>query len=304
MELEPFECIIIGGGPAGLACAIMLGRARRRVLLINSGTPRNAPSHGIHGYLGAEGITPLDLVERGRAEAARYGVEFCDERARSVARRGETFTVETPTRILAALRLVLAYGLRDELPELPRFGEFYGHSIFHCPDCDGYEFSDQPVGVIGSGQKAITLTFRLRQWTRNQCILTHGASAGFSAEMQRLLDAEAVPVYPSPVDQLFGSEGRLTGVRLRDGTSLPLRGLFFSLGKERSASLAEELGCDLDEVEPHVRVDQSQASSVPGVYVVGDLTAGAQMAITAAADGVTAAIAVNKSLLSPEWPVS
>jgi thioredoxin reductase len=298
-----YDSVIIGGGPAGLTCGYFLARARRSVVIVDSGQPRNAATWAIHGFLGHEEITPDELRRRGRRQAEGAGSQFVEATATS-ARREETFLVETTCGPLRARTLVLAYGLRDVRPDIPRFGEFYGRSIFHCPDCDAGDFADQPLGVVGSEKKAAAMTLLLRQWTPRLSLLTNGRAAEWDEQAQTALRSERVRVHTEPIVRLHGADGLLERVELSSGECVEVAGLFFAVATERCCGIAEELGCELDEVRPHVKVDHHKQTSIPGVYAIGDLIAGSQLAVTAAADGAIAAISINKDLLPTAWTLS
>lgn len=294
-----YDAIIVGGGPAGLTCAIFLGRYRLRVLVCDSGRGRNYASHAIHGFLGQHGIPPDELRRRGRAEAEASGVEFCDCTVQRVESSGDVFNVATTSGTWHARRVVLAYGVRDLLPDIPRFEEFYGTSAFHCPDCDGYEISGKRVGVIGWGKKVVGLALRLLQWTEELTVLVDGHERDFSKEETSKLLAESVAVKDEKVIELLGKDGELQAAVLSTGERVPLDALFFTIGVERTCDLAEQLGCVPVEGTPCLTVNDFKETTVEGVYAIGDLVPGSQLAITSAADGAIAAIAINRSLLPP-----
>ena len=294
-----YDCIIVGAGPAGLTCAIFLGRYRRRVLVLDTGKPRNYASHGIHGFLGQHSILPADLAKRGRKEASDVGVEFCDLAAKKIAKVGEEFEVTTDSGVLRARRIALAYGVRDLTPDIPRFEEFYGTHIFHCPDCDGYETRDSQIGVIGSGKAAAGLALKLLQWSDRVRIFTNGVAKKLDKKQNSKLLAESVDVREKKIIELTDRTGKLTGVVLEDGEKVDVDYFFFTIGVERSCSLAEDLGCEVYRSMPNVKVDAHRQTTIEGVYAIGDLAPGSQLAITSAADGAIAGIAINKSLLPP-----
>ncbi len=295
-EQAPYDAIIIGGGPAGLTCAIFLGRYRRRVLVLDEGRPRNYASPALHGFLGQHGIDPIELRERGRAEALEAGVEFSEVRATKIAHDGDVFTVNDELR---ARRIVLAYGVRDTLPDIPEIEAYYGISVHHCPDCDGYESRDQRIGVIGWGKSVAGLALKLLQWSDDIVIFTHGQPREWDEEMHSKILAERIEVKDEEIVALTGGKGIVDAAVLKTGERVAVQRLFFTIKVERSCTLAEELGCEVDPDTPNVIVDEHRKTTVEGVWAIGDLAPGAQLAITSAADGAIAAIDVNKSLLPP-----
>ena len=301
----PYDAIIIGGGPAGLTCAIFLARYRRRVLLIDAGRPRNYATEGIHGFLGHHSIKPAELLARGRAEAELFGVEFRDERVTKIERVGDVFEVSVAeTRLSArARRIVLAYGVRDTLPDIPGVERYYGKSLHHCLDCDGWESRDQRVGVIAWGTAAAGLALKMLQWTDDVVVFTHGHQREWEDEETSKLLAEQIDIKDEKIVALEGTDGNVSAAVLETGERVAVQHLFFSINVERSCTFAEELGCQVDAAAPNVKVDEYRQTTVEGVWAVGDLVAGAQLAVTAAADGAIAAIAINKTLLPPSRKV-
>lgn len=294
-----YDCIIIGGGPAGLTCAIFLGRYQRRVLLVHHGRPRNYASRAIHGFIGQHNIPPGELIRRGREEAEAAGAEICECTASKVERTGDLFEVTTSNGVFRARRVVLAYGVRDMLPDIPEIESYYGGSVFHCADCDGYEVREKEVGVIGWGPRAVGLSLKLLQWTSRITVFTDGHERGWTEEHQSKLLAESIRIKEEKIVSLIGREAMVEAAVLRSGEQIPVDALFFTIGVERSCLLAEGLGCDVDPQRPNIVVDAHKQTTIEGIYAVGDLVAGSQLAITSAADGAIAAIALNQSLLPP-----
>lgn len=294
-----YDCIIIGGGPAGLTCAIFLGRYRRPVLVCDNRKPRNYASHGVHGFLGQHGILPADLLARGRSEAEDADVEFCDCTAEKIEKVGDIFEVTTTSGLWRARRLVLAYGVRDELPDIPHIHDYYGASVHHCPDCDGFESSDKIIGVIGWGKRAVGLALKLLQWTDRLTIFLHGHEREWTREETSKLLAESVKIKDEAVISLEGADGIVRAAVLSTGERVEVESIFFTIGTHRSCDLAEQLGILPFEDTSCLLVNDLKETNVAGVYAVGDLVPGSQLAITSAADGAIAAIAINKSLLPP-----
>ncbi len=294
-----YDAVIIGAGPAGLTCAIFLGRYNLRVLVVDSGKTRNYASQGVHGWLGSHGIKPGELLARGREEAVSFGVEICQCVASKIEKVGDFFEVTTNTGVSRARRIVLAYGVRDHLPDLPDFEQYYGKAIHHCPDCDGYEITGKRVGVFGWGKRVAGFSLKLRQWTDRLTIFTNGQPHDISPEEMSKLQAETIRIVREKIVKLVGDGEHLRSVVTETGEEIEVEAIFFSIGTERSCTLAEEIGCDVEETTPNVKVDAHRQTSVEGVYAVGDLVAGSQLAITSAADGAIAAIALNKTLQPP-----
>jgi thioredoxin reductase len=298
-----YDCIIIGGGPAGLTCAIFLARYRRRVLIVDSGKPRNYASRAIHGFLGQHGIAPGELLARGRAEAEAAGAEICHCVAERVEASGDIFEVTTTAGMMRTRRVVLAYGVRDTLPDIPDIASYYGGSVFHCPDCDGYEVREKRVAVIGWGKKVVGLALELLQWTEELTVFTDGHAREWTDEHHSKLLALGIAVVDEKIVSLDGDDGMVRAAVLSTGERVPVDALFFTIGVTRSCLLAEDLGCDVDPERPNIVVNEYRQTTIEGIYAVGDLVPGSQLAITSAADGAIAAIAINKSLLPPSQVV-
>lgn len=294
-----YDCIIIGAGPAGLTCAIFMARYRRSTLIIDSGTPRNFASQGVHGFLGHHGIRPAELLAKGKKEAIEAGAEICECTAERFEKCGDYFEVKTSTGTFKGRRIVLAYGVRDTRPDIPEFDDYNGSSIYHCPDCDGFEISDKRVGVIGTGKRVAAMTLRLSQWTDQLTVLTNGEEPEIGPEEMSKLEAESVKVIRQKITKLNGSNGILRAIEFEDHQTLELDAMYFTLGVTRSCNIAELSGCEVYAESPNIVVDEYKQTSIEGVYAIGDLVAGSQLVVTSAADGAIAAIAINKSLLPP-----
>lgn len=302
-ESEIYDCVIVGAGPAGLTAAVFLGRFRRSVLVVSAGQGRNYAARGIHGFLGYHEIAPGELLERGRTEALAVGAELLEARVSRIERTGEYFELATDAGTVRGRRILLAYGVRDILPDIPRFDEFYGRSIHHCPDCDGWEERDRKIGVIGKGKKVAGLALELLQWTPQVTIFTDGEDKEMNSDQVSKLHVRGIEVIEDPIEELIGDEGRLQQVRLRSGRCVPIESVFFTLGMERAATLAEDLGCEIEEGKICLRTDMQCRTTVEGVWAAGDLVEGSHLVVKSAADGAIAAIAINKSLLPPSQTV-
>jgi thioredoxin reductase len=300
-DRDVHACAIIGAGPAGLTCALFLGRYLHRVLVIDEGRPRNLASRGIHGLLGQHGILPSEYIEKGLREVQDVGVELRRGRVDSVERCPEGFRVAGTAGEARARRVVLAFGIRDVTPEVPGFEEYYGRGIHHCSDCDGYEARGGRIAVMGLAGKVLGYAKSLLPWTRRIVILAGVEGAGIDDDEREDARELGIEVVDDRVARFEGDGARLRSIVLEGADPLPIDALFFKLGAKRGAPLAEGLGCNVTQGDPCIVVDASKETSIPGVYAVGDLVQGSQLVVTAAADGAIAAIAIHKSLLPAAW---
>ncbi len=292
------DVLIIGGGPAGLSAGLILGRCQRRVAIFDSGRPRNAMSRGLHGYLTRDGIHPLRFRELGRAELAAYpSVTVHDQEIARVERIEDGFEIMTARGIMFSGRLLLlATGRVDSVPDRPGFAENYGRGIYHCPYCDGWEHRGQPLVAYGSGRGVWDLAFDLLTWSPEVTVCVDDAE-----DRTPVPDwAGAVRVMREPVKRYVpaGREG-VGRLELADGSAVPCGALFFCSDCEQHSSIPSALGCRFSE-SGAVKCDGHAATNVPGLYVAGNVRGGLHLAITAAAEGVEAAVAINDALREAE----
>jgi len=287
-----YDVIIVGGGPAGLSAATILGRARRRVVLFDDGAYRNEASRGVHGFLTRDGIHPAELRRIAREQLARYDVEYLCKHVTSVRREEDRFIAfSNDDSRYESRKLLLATGVVDELPAVEGAERFYGAGIFHCPYCDGWEVRDQPLAAYGP--TAAGLAASLKTWSADVVLCTDGPAALKPVESARLKRL-GIPVYRQKVTRFEGSE-RLEHIVFDDGTRLARRGLFFNTRQTQRSPLAADLGCAFTQ-KGAVRTGKLEGTNVRGVYVVGDASKDVQLAIVAAAEGAKAAIAINTDL--------
>ena len=299
MTSVAYEVAVVGGGPAGLSAASWLARYLHRVVVIDSGDPRNWETRGINGYLGLPGVRPAELRGHGRDEARALGVMLIDDICETVTkRRDEGFElVLGDGTSLRARRLLLAIGLRDVWPDIPGLERVYGANAHVCPDCDGHDCVDKKVVVIGSGRKAVGMALNLTTWTRDIIICTNGEPPDLDLqEYCEKLDALNIPVLESPIVCVKHSGSRVHSLEFADGMSLDTDKIFFAIGQYPADDLGAQLECDRDS-GGHIIVDVAYHTSVENCYAAGDIVPGPQLAIAAASDGAIAALAIHKSLV-------
>jgi thioredoxin reductase len=290
------DVIIVGGGPAGLSCAMLLGRSCRKVMVFDSGEPRNKQAKKMHGFLSRDGENPLIFLDKARKELKKYHVRFIRKKIINVSKAGNIFkAVSSDGNTFFSKKILLATGLSDILPDIEGIRDFYGKSVFHCPYCDGWEFRDQPWVVIAKGRNAaVELALRFKSWTNDITLLSSYVKDMRKGDLDILIKNE-VRIEKGRIKKLKGSNGKLQAVILNNGKTIPAKALFFSTGHTQQSGIANQLGCKCNR-KGLIRVDKLQQTNVPGLYVAGDTAWDMQMVIIAAAEGAKAGIAINSAL--------
>ena len=289
-----YDAVIIGGGPAGLNAALVLGRCRRRVLLCDSGEYRNAASRGLHAFLTRDGIHPTELRRLGREEIARYGAEVREAKVDDARRDGDRFVITLEGEQVESRTLLIATGVVDRVPPLAGIEDLYGRSVFHCPYCDGWEARDAPLAAYANEEKGVKLALSLLRWSRDVVLCTDGPARLRTRERARLA-RHGVPVHEGRVARLEGDDGALRRIVFHDGEPLDRRFMFFKTGHDQRSDLAARLGCEFDE-KGAVKTNSLKATRMKGLYVLGDASEDMQLAVVAAAEGVKAGFAANEYL--------
>lgn len=303
-----YDVAIVGGGLSGLSAALVLGRARRDVVVIDAGTPRNAPADAAYGFITRDGTAPGNLVSLARKDLEPYAVEFLDgsaERARETTGGWCVSTAEGAT--VQARQLVLATGLRDVLPNIPGARESWGRGLLQCPYCHGWEVRDQALGVLGSAPTSIHQALLVRQWSDDVTFFPHVLGA-LSEDDERRLRDRGVRIVEGLVEQLAlgadddGTPRSLQGVRLEDGSLVPCSALFCEPGADAGLPLLADLGCDMRD-DGCVSTDDIGRTSVERVWAVGNAADPAAQLVPAAGDAYRMAVAINAMLVEEDCEV-
>ncbi len=312
---DSYDVVVLGGGAAGLNAALMLARSRRSVAVIDAGAPRNAPAQGVHGLLGREGMSPLELLSLGRAEVRGYGgqvvsgrvveVERVAEPGRDGNRPGdidEFLVTLADGRTVRARRILVATGLADELPEVPGLREHWGHDVLHCPYCHGWEVRDQRIAVLASGPMSVHQALLFSQLSDDIVFLSHTAAALRDEDTEKLV-ARGIRIVDGKVVEVLGAD-RLTGVQLADGTVIERDALVVAPRMNTRATFLTDLGLT-PEPHPsgmgdHIPADPVGRTSVPGVWIAGNATDPSAQVGAAAAAGAMAGAQINAELVMAE----
>ena len=303
--MHAFDVIIAGGSFAGLSAAMQLARARRRVLVLDTGRPRNRFAPASHGFFGHDGKAPAEMVASARAQVLAYpAAELRHDEAVHASQAAGGFEVQLASgTTVRAQRLVLATGVVDELADLPGLRERWGRSVLHCPYCHGYEVAGGRLGILAIGEASLHQALLLPDWSSDVTLFTNGAFEP-DQEQRAALGARGVRIDPRRVLEVVGEGERLAGVRVggsAGGSVVALDALFTGSKTRMASPLAEQLGCELEEgpFGPVIRTDAWKETSVRHVYAAGDIARVPHNATWASADGVTAGIGAHKSLALP-----
>lgn len=288
------DVLVVGGGPAGLSAALILGRARKRVLLCDAGPPRNAAAEQIHSFVTRDGTPPREFRRAAHEELRTYpGVVRREVAVQAIAREGEGFRVALADGAsVTARRVVLAVGVVDVLPELPGYRALWGRSVFQCPYCHGWEVQERAFSYLSPGPEWHEWGVFLTGWSRDVVVLTDGAPV--DAALRERLGRAGVGLDDRKISRLVERDGALAAIEFADGRQLA-REVLFARPPQRQTALVQSLGLELDALG-FVRADAQGRTSAPGIHAAGDLTTMMQGAIVAAAAGMQAAAAINHEL--------
>ncbi|GGC54702.1 NAD(P)/FAD-dependent oxidoreductase [Hoyosella rhizosphaerae] len=298
--LDRYDVVVIGGGAAGLNGALMLGRARRSVVVIDAGEPRNAPADGIHGLLGREGMPPSDLLALGRAEAEQYGADIVSATVTRVQRDNEDFVVElSDTRSVRASRILLTTGLTDELPDIPGLRQRWGRDVIHCPYCHGWEVRDQAIGVLATSPMTVHQALMFRQLSDDVVVFLNGTQ--LPAEQAEQLAARGITTVPDLVAGVEVVDDAISGVRLHDGTVIKRQVVVVATRMVARANFLDALGLQPQEhpsgMGEFIPTDAMGRTEVPDVWAAGNVTDLMAQVGASAAAGAAAAAQINADLV-------
>ena len=290
-----YDVIIIGGGPAGLSAALILGRSRRKVILFDSRKYRNQYAQRINGFLTRDGIHPKDFITLSRQELLKYEIEIKEEEIENGSYNNEYFEVTgKDNNTYRSKKLLLATGLRDIIPKIKGFDDCYGISIFHCPYCDGWEIKDKEIGIYGRKKAGYELALSLYNWSTDIVLFTDGEN--YLTEKQvKILKNHSIKVITEKIDCIAHEKGFIKYLKLADGKKIKRDALFFSNGFTQQSILGKKLGCNYSKKGVIIN-DKLQHTNIPGLFVAGDAAQDMKLVVVAAAEGAKAAIVINTEL--------
>lgn len=312
-----YDVVIVGGGAAGLSAAQMLGRARRSVIVVDGGEPRNAPAEAVHGFLSRDGISPAALLQAGRAEMESYGGRLLDARVTAVERMdgdsgnpaessGFEVRLQHGTGQESAVqgrRLLIATGLVDGLPGIPGIADLWGKDVLHCPYCHGWEVRDREIGVLGTGPMAVFQALLFRQWSSNITLFLNESIEPDEVELEQLA-ARNIAVVHGAVERLQLNQGRLSGVKLATGGVVSIEALavapVFTARTQYFSGLGLRIQQHSSGMGEYVETDADGATGVPGVWAAGNVADLRAQVLSSAAAGAAAAVAINSDLMAEE----
>ncbi len=290
------DIIVVGAGAAGLSAALVLGRARRRVIVCDDGLPRNRVAREMHGIISRDGMPPAEFLTIARAELQRYpSVRIVPSRLANLDRCDGAFSADLANgEKHLSRRLLLATGMKDVLPDIENLADFWGRSVFVCPYCDGWELRDRRIAISGPSEAVIELAQEVYQWSQD--LVVCGIPKHLPDKHRAWIEATGVEVATATIRKAVGRDGQLGYLELDDGTRFECAALFLSVPLRQHSQIAQRLGCNIN-AEDRITIDEENRTSVPGCYAAGDATTKLHQVVIAAASGARAAIAINNDLV-------
>ncbi len=301
MNKKNVEVIIVGGSYSGLAAAMSLGRALRKVLVIDSNKPCNRQTPHSHNFLTQDGKTPLEIASLAKQQVAQYDtVEFLEGIATKARKVENGFEVQTASgELFLANKLLFATGIKDIMPDIKGFSECWGISVLHCPYCHGYEVKDKVTGILGNGEYGFEFSKLISNWTEKLTLFTNGKST-LTVEQTEILEKHRIRIEEKEVQELEQIKGKLQSILFKDGTKQPVEAIYSKLSFDQHCTLPEELGCELTE-EGYIETDAFQKTTLDGVFACGDNVTRMRAVATAVAMGTTAGAVINRELIEEKF---
>jgi thioredoxin reductase len=293
-----YDVIVIGGGPAGMSGALVLARCRRKVLICDTGKPRNRWAKQMNGFLTMDGVSPQEFLDKAKKDLSKYTIEWRNTEVINSECHGDWFSVELADGTLAkSKKLLIATGLKDNLPPLPDIEDYYGKSVHHCPYCDAYECKDKAIIAYGKGAEAKGLALSLKTWSSNVTLCTDGFQINNASK--ELLERNEVKIETGKIIRLIGKNGIMEGIEFTNGNIIPAESLFFVEKTNQQSQLSKALKCTFTK-KGVVKTDRFHKTNIKGLYVAGDADKDMQQVIVAASEGAKAGININKELQEEE----
>ncbi len=298
--MEVQDCIIVGGGPAGLNAAVVLGRSRRKVLVFDTATHRNRYSHGLHVYLTRDGILPPDFLQLCQPELKKYGVKYKKKKVVQARKNSDGFFVvkDEDANLYYSKKLLIATGLRDKLPDVKGMKEMYGTSVFHCPYCDGWEMRDKKLGVYARDKEGSELALALKTWSTDVTLYTDGKNRIKEENLEKL-QINRIDVVRNKISCLEGEAGKLRKIIFQNGETRKCDAIFFVNGFEQQCDLVETFSVNMTR-KGVALTNRFQQTNIEGLYVAGDASKDMHFVVVAAAEGAKAGVIINKELQKQE----
>ena len=298
--VNQYEVIIIGGSYSGLSSAMALGRALRKVLVLDTGKPCNRYTPHSHNFITQDGETPYDIFQKAKSQVLAYPtVDFRENKVLTVLKTEEGFEVKTSDDSFFTKKIILATGIKDIFPDIKGFEDCWGKSILHCPYCHGYEVRNQQIAVIGNGDIGYDFAKLIYQWSNNISLLTDGTST-LSKEQSDKMTSKGIRIIENKIEEFLHTEGQIESIKLSENMDLSVDAVFARISFKQSTNFAENLGCSFLP-SGYIQVDEMQRTSVRGVYAVGDSTSMMRSVSVAVATGTKAGAMVNKELIEEEF---
>lgn len=296
------DCVVIGGGPSGLNASLVLGRAKKNIIMFDEDNPRNAVTYESHGFITRDGIKPSEFKRIAKEELRKYpSISIQNHRVIAIKKEKQSFIIQTDEgNSYHSRKVILSTGLKDVLPRIEGINNFFGTSLFNCPFCDGWELKDRALVVISENERAFHMTKMIANWSKDLVVCTNGRII-FTEEQKELLTKKNIKVIGDEIEILQGENGHLQTIKFKNGKEIEREGGFVTTGLEQASSLAQTLGCAINKIGG-IETDNFGRTNIQGVYASGDIsiTSPAQL-IIAASEGSKAAMGVISDLVNEDF---